>query len=147
MVLNLKKFYASQKWMGAVDLEGEPMEVTISDVKVETFPEGGQKPVLYFSEVKNGKGLPLNKTNFTTIEMIAGTDDAEQWKGVKIELFPTWVDFKGTSTEAIRCRRPTSKGGSKPASKPAKPQRPQRQATPSFSVADHAEQLDDEIPF
>lgn len=89
------------KWLKASDLGGNQPTMTISDVKYEEVGDDGNKPVIFFEETD--KGIVLNKTNATNISEKYGTK-TEAWRGKKVILFTTWVDFNGKSVEAIRIR-------------------------------------------
>ena len=91
------------KYLKAEDLQGRRMNVTISEVIVESI-RNEDKAVLYL-EGKN-RGLVLNKTNTATIKEITGTADTDLWGGKKIVLFGTRVDFQGKRVPAVRIDRP-----------------------------------------
>ena len=90
------------RFAAAADLKGREVPLTIDRVELETF-ENKQKPIVFFKGAE--KGLVCNKTNFNLIALIAG-EDTDDWPGKSIILYPTMVDFKGETKEAIRVRRP-----------------------------------------
>ena len=80
------------------------MALTISAVMVEDVgsdKKSEPKPIVYFSE--RDKGLVLNVTNKNTLVELLGVE-TDRWKGQRITLFPTQVDFRGDQVEAIRIR-------------------------------------------
>src|SRR3990167_176981 len=93
------------KYLRAADLNGKEPIVTIDHIAVETLGDDS-KPVVYF--VGKSKGLVLNKTNWNAIEEIAGQDDSDQWKGVRVKLFMAKVEFQGKRVPAIRVDAPMS---------------------------------------
>lgn len=89
--MNPLKYYTSDKYIAAADLDGKDVSVTVADVKVEEVQgQPGTKPkkkcVVYFT--KGVKGLVLNKTNVRALAKRLG-QDTEQWKGQSITLHPT----------------------------------------------------------
>jgi len=112
------------KWLAAADLDEQDLIVTIAGISQETLGDDA-KWVLYFEDQE--KGLVLNKTNTRTIAGLYG-DDTDDWIGQQITLYPTWVDFQGKQTEAIRVRpkqprkaRPQPATAVKSSGKPAAP--------------------------
>lgn len=101
--MDINKAFPS-KYLKADDAEDD-LIVTIKGVKVETVGQGQkaeQKPVVYFNE--HEKGMVLNKTNAKMIAKIAGSDDTDDWKGVKIRVIATEVEFQGDLVMALRVR-------------------------------------------
>ncbi len=94
------------KFMKVVDLNGKELTATISSVEKEQVGED-LKPVVYFKGGKL-KALVLNKTNFESIEEIAGSDETDDWDGVKITLFPSTVRFNGQKVPCVRVKAPTA---------------------------------------
>lgn len=69
---------------------GGPRELTINLVVMETFTKDSrstQKPVMYF--VEPGPGLVLSATNWDRFAEWIGTDETDEWEGVKVRL---WLD-------------------------------------------------------
>lgn len=97
------------------DLKGRRVQLTIQSVEMEEVGEG-HKPVVYFGG--QSKGLVLNKTNASMIEEIAGSDDTDDWAGVRIVLYPARVDFKGNRVPAIRVDLPVPKGPARESKQP-----------------------------
>jgi hypothetical protein len=131
--MNIDEQYGENKYLKAEELD-EDMVVTIRGVKVETLGQGKdaeEKPVVYFKELP--KGLALNKTNATTIKTLYGPE-TDDWKGQKITLWATEVDFQGKMVPAIRVRSRA------PSSKP----KPKPQPAP---VAAEQDDDDQDIPF
>jgi hypothetical protein len=92
------------KFMKVVDLEGQELTATISSVELEQVGDD-KKPVAYFKGGKL-KALVLNKTNFESIEEISGSDETDDWDGVKITLFPSTVRFNGQKVPCVRVKAP-----------------------------------------
>jgi len=98
-IMHINELFPS-KYVKCSDLAGKPKRMTIFAVARETL-NGETKAVVSFS---NGdKKLVLNKTNGSTLARLLGPDTAA-WSGREIVLFPTRVDFKGDSVDAIRIR-------------------------------------------
>ena len=94
------------------------------------------KLVVYFRGAK--KPLVANLTNYEIIATIVGDDETDNWRGVRVELYPTTVPFQGKVMDCIRIRRPSN---DLPLSAPKQPVPPQ----PALATTD--EEMDDEIPF
>ena len=123
----------------AEDLKGKPWVLHIVSAPNEVLKFNGQedtKTVLYFKGTK--KVLPLNKTNWESVEMILGPD-SDDWPGGKIEVYPTVTDLRGKQTDCVRVRRPSTNGGIDVA----------KSATPAKVKAKPAadDGMDDPIPF
>jgi hypothetical protein len=132
--MDMRKAFPS-KYLKAADLDGRNITVTMLGIKMEQVGQDReeQKPVLYFDGAE--KGLVLNKTNSDRIAEEFGWETNE-WKGHKIILYSTEVDFQGKTVDAIRVRIPKVKDKVQPvASKPA----PSDDEPPAHG--------DDEIPF
>lgn len=95
-------------YLKAADLQGRKVGVTIREVSLEDIG-GEHKPVLYF-EGKD-KGVVLNKTNANMIAEIAGTEETDDWSGVRIILKPDRTDFQGKRVDCIRVEAPGGNGG------------------------------------
>lgn len=108
-----KKF--DRDYIYSYDLDGKDVTVTIREVKAgELVGQGGRKakkPVLYFEESRDNKGLALCKTNAKIIAALYGNDD-DKWVGKRITLFPTTTTFGSEVVECIRIRPtvPEAKG-------------------------------------
>lgn len=112
-------------YLKAADLQGRRVSVTIDKVVMEDIG-GEHKPVVKFHG--KDRGIVLNKTNAAMISEIANSDETDDWKGVKVVLYPTKTDFQGKRVDCIRVDYP---GDGKPAPK-----------------VTHSEPVDDEsIPF
>jgi len=94
------------KYLRASDLDGDT-PVTMKSLIMEEINQE-EKPVLYFGE--EAKGLVLNKTNGKIIGSLHGSE-TDNWPGKRIILYPTEVDFRGETVDAIRVRRQTPKNG------------------------------------
>lgn len=101
--MNINDAFPS-KYLKAADAD-EDLILTIKAVKVETIGQGAkaeQKPVIYFIDAE--KGMVLNKTNAKMIGKIAKSDDTDDWKGVKVRIIATEVEFQGDLVMALRVR-------------------------------------------
>ncbi len=98
-------------WIYAFDLKGRDVTVTIKEVRAAKVKGGvgadrkeQRKPVLFFKESKDQRGLVLCKTNGKTIAAMYG-NDTDGWLGKRVTLFPTVTDAFGQSNvECIRIR-------------------------------------------
>jgi hypothetical protein len=89
------------KFLKAADIGDGERILTISAVSVEEVGDD-QKPVARFNGEK--KGLVLNRTNWDRIAFIAGSDNSDDWTGLRIALYTELVSFGGKSGPAIRVR-------------------------------------------
>lgn len=87
------------KYLKPADLQGQRVTLSVDYVEAQTI--GSDQRLVAFFAGKN-KGLVLNKTNAVMIQEIAGTDETDNWRGVKIVIYPTKVDFQGRRVDAIR---------------------------------------------
>lgn len=138
--MNINESFPS-KYLKASDIDGNPT-VTIANVAEEEVGKDKEmRPVLYFDGEE--KGIILNKTNATNISKLYGyeTDD---WRGKKVMLGTTYVDFQGQSVEAIRIYPPKRQSANAPLT-----QRQDGMGGREFAPPDAhgAAPLDDEIPF
>jgi hypothetical protein len=124
--MNIAEAFPS-KFLKAADLDEQDMSVVIGRVEMETIGTD-RRMLLYFNG--KDKALVCNKTNANSIAKAYGTD-TDGWIGKPIVLFPTHVDYKGESVEAIRI-----KISKKAAAKPA----------PQGNGNGHAD-MNDEVPF
>jgi hypothetical protein len=89
------------RYLKAHELQGTSPTVTIAGVMLETMGRNREKkPVCYF--VGKTKGLLLNKTNAQAIAKIAGSENTDQWVGVRVKLVPTTDTFGKDSYPVIR---------------------------------------------
>ena len=117
------KKYMDKELLGAWDLEGRDVTVTIVEITGAELNNGtkkNKKPVATLASAsgrKLEKKLALNATNCKTIEQLTGSPDVEKWKGVRVTLFPTTTQFGGETKECIRIRpyppkeNPRGRGG------------------------------------
>jgi hypothetical protein len=68
------------------------------------------KPVVYFEN--QSKALVLNKTNSNSLEELSGSDETDDWVGLRISLYATKVDFQGRRVPAIRIDAAPAKSSS-----------------------------------
>ena len=103
---DVTKFWGSQKYIKAADLEGRARVLTIRSVvieKVNPRNDDESKPVLYFLEEK--KGLVVNTTNGKTIVAAYGKNPGS-WSGKPLEVYPTTCDMAGEEVDCVRVRIP-----------------------------------------
>ena len=112
--------YFASKYLKAKDLDG-PKVVAIAEVTDEIFRGSPEpKPLCRFKGMS--KPLILNKTTTEAIEDIAGTDEMDDWTGVKVEIYPTTTEVNGETKACIRIRAPAqAELPTRRAAKPAKP--------------------------
>jgi hypothetical protein len=103
-------------YLKAADLQGRRAPVTVDRVAMEDIG-GEHKPVLFFQG--KDRGLVLNKTNAAMIAEIAGSEETDEWKGVRIVLYPTKTDFQGKRVDAIRVDYPEASAAARPKPAPA----------------------------
>jgi hypothetical protein len=93
-------------YLYAFDLKGRDVTVTIREVKaakVRNESKEQRKPILYFKESHDERGLVLCKTNGKTIAQMYGSD-TDKWLGKRITLFPTTTSFGPNVVDCIRIR-------------------------------------------
>ena len=105
------------KFFRAADVQERPIVLTIQNVAFETMNDGAEKPVARFAE--DGRGLVLNKANYSTISQIAGSDDTTNWHGMRVQLFAGTAEYAGNVVPAVRIRKPHGTGTSATAPKPS----------------------------
>jgi hypothetical protein len=86
-------------YLKAADLQGRRVTVAIDKVVMEDIG-GEHKPVVKFQG--KDRGIVLNKTNASMIAEIAGSEETDDWHGVKVTLYPTKTDFQGKRVDCIR---------------------------------------------
>lgn len=90
-------------YLKASDIRNVEPVVTIDHVAFEPVGKTKEmKAVVYFKG--KDKGVILNKTNATKITQLAGSDQTEDWEGVRIKLFATTTEFGGETVECIRIK-------------------------------------------
>ena len=101
--------------LSAADLQERDVTVTICHIAREALrvEKGGteDKWIVHFSEMQDRpkdqqKKLVLNKTNAMTIAKVYG-NEADDWIGQKITLFPTTCQAFGKTVDCIRVRERT----------------------------------------
>jgi hypothetical protein len=94
----------SKPYVGAWDLEGKEVTVTITEVKAGSLVMNGKtdkKPIVHFKE--SDKGLVCNATNGKTIAGLYGTK-TEAWIGKKITLYASTTSVGGETKDCVRVR-------------------------------------------
>lgn len=97
-------------YIGAWDLAGRDVVVTIAAVKAGELGRGNKKerkPVVFFDGKE--KGFALNKTNAKTIAGMYGNDTAK-WIGRRITIYPSQTMFGSEQVDCIRVRPTPPKG-------------------------------------
>jgi len=110
------------KYIGAADLRGRDVTMTIDSVIVEdlkTSRGSEEKPIVRFAELANrGKNKPhlwvMNKTNAMQIAGVLGSYEVDDWIGRRITLYPTQCEAFGETVDCVRVRptAPPQKRGS-----------------------------------
>jgi hypothetical protein len=101
---NWRKFI-DRNYLYAEDLDGHDTIVTIEKVDggvVKGASGETKKPIATLKGV--AKKLALNSTNCKTIASIAGSEDVDDWVGVRVTLYPTVTEYAGQQTSCIRIR-------------------------------------------
>jgi hypothetical protein len=118
------------KYLKCEDLKGKPRVVQIEDAPVEPLKnnkgEEQTKIVLYFAGAK--KALPLNMTNFDAVVDVTGCGDSKDWRGHRIELYPSKTQMGGKLVDCIRVRPP--RGQQPPQMRPKQPEPPPHSEVP-----------------
>ena len=116
-------------YLYAFDLKGRDVTVTIKEVRavkvMNAEKKAQKKPVVFFRESRDERGLVLCKTNGKTIAAMYG-NDTDAWIGKRVTLYPTTVDAFGQTVEAVRIRPRVPA----PASKPGEFQEPREAPAP-----------------
>jgi hypothetical protein len=101
--MDASRFYEDKsKYLNASHFTRGELEVEIDHVEVEEVGrDREEKLVLYFKN--RPKGLPLNATNYKTLESTRGPE-TDDWVGIRIKLYQTKVEFDGKEVDAIRIR-------------------------------------------
>jgi hypothetical protein len=89
------------KFLKAADVGDGERILTVASVSIEEVGDD-DKPVARFNGEK--KGLVLNRTNWDRLAHIAGSDDSNDWTGLKVALYTELVSFGGKTGPAIRVR-------------------------------------------
>ena len=99
---DIRLLYPSQ-YLGAPDLRGKAVTVTIASIKIEevTGEDGkSRKGIMRFSDA--GKPWIINKTNLRRIASLYGPN-AATWAGKQVTLYPTACrGADGTVVECVR---------------------------------------------
>ncbi len=106
------------QYLKAQDLGNNRVTVTIDRVEMEDIG-GDHKAVLYFQG--KDKGLVLNKTNSSAITEYAGTDETDDWRGVRVVLYKTRTEYQGKRVDCIRIDEAPLQRGAAPAPPPPPP--------------------------
>ncbi|MCH7804772.1 MAG: hypothetical protein IH937_11890 [Acidobacteria bacterium] len=90
------------KYLKSSDIEeaGGELFGTIKEVGTDTMPDGANKAVVAFEEIKP---LILNVTNKNVIKGLYG-DETDLWKGKKVLLYTAEVSFGSKTTTGIRVK-------------------------------------------
>jgi hypothetical protein len=94
-------------YLYAFDLKGRDVTVTIKEVRAAkvmgTDGKSQKKPLVFFKESHDNRGLVLCKTNGKTIAAMYGNDTAG-WVGNRVTLFPTTTEAFKQTVDCIRIR-------------------------------------------
>ena len=105
--MKLEEMFPS-KYIKGQDLQGRPVNVTITRIQPEKMRPNPQSPelqkfVLHTAEGK--KGVVLSKTLASQIAEILESDESDDWIGKKVTLFPVPIVVAGVQRVAIRARK------------------------------------------
>ncbi len=101
--MNIDDIFPS-KYLKASDLNGQDLNVTISNTTVAQFDDGHKIEVVLSGQ---SKSFICNKTNARTIAT-AYSSDTTAWHGREVILFPMMVATPNGPKEAIRVRVPAA---------------------------------------
>ncbi len=107
--MKLEEMFPS-RYVKGQDLQGRDVIVTLASVQPERMRPNSQSPelqkfVLYTVEGK--KGVVLSKTLASQIARALGSDDSDDWTGMKVTLYPEPMTVAGVQRVAIRARKST----------------------------------------
>lgn len=114
ITLNGQELFPSD-WLGAPDLAGKDVVVTISKVdRAELYtPRKGKSVKVIIEFTGKRKRLVCNKTNASTIAKLHGTE-VLKWVGKAITLYPTTCQNGPQTVPCIRVREIAPRQGSTP---------------------------------
>lgn len=92
------------KYLRGSDMEDREIPATVSHVAMEDVADGEKKPVAHFKGAT--KGVVLNKTNWDRLAHISGSDDSDDWDGLRVILYTELVTFNGKTGPSIRIKKP-----------------------------------------
>jgi hypothetical protein len=93
------------KWLAASDLD-TPVTATIKDVTSETVsPDSPNKAVAHFVE-PGLKPVVLNATRWSALEEITGSEDSDNWRGVRVQLSRGRTQFKSKFVDCVVVSEP-----------------------------------------
>lgn len=87
------------KYLSANDVKTKRFNGTVERVDIEEMSDKKRKHVVYFKG--QDRGVVLNKTRYSALAEIAGTNKPEKWKGTKVVLFAGKTNFGGKSVACI----------------------------------------------
>lgn len=102
-------------YLKATDLKGQTVNITISNVSLESFKDEGDKLIVHFHGTD--KKLVCNKTNANLIAEVHGPE-TDAWVGKQITLHPARVEFQGKLVDAIRVQYPQTQQIAEPIDPP-----------------------------
>lgn len=142
-------------YLTAEDLNGKAVPAVVRDVTLATMNDNKKKAVLHFKNSE--KVLALNVTNANMMEELTGSDETDDWIGVRICLYPTKVDFQGKRVLAVRIKafngagpaqaapQAPQRASAKPAATPARAPEPDPETAPAEALGES--EFDDVVPF
>lgn len=141
-----KKLMDPKDMLFAYDLDGRDVTITIEKVTGgELTGEQGRKTKKPIAHIAGKtKKLALNNTNCQTIEQLTGTNDYEQWKNVRVTLFPTTTNFGGKTVECIRIRPYHPKGTKEEADRQAREDAKRAEARKYYRRPGDEQELDEQ---
>jgi hypothetical protein len=107
------------KYFRAADYpEGWTLTAEVETARVEEFQNGSdkiEKLVVYLKKQKSG--LVIGPTVWDQFAELTGTDEANDWKGHRVELYRDKTRFGGKVVPCIRVRKPDTPAPAKKSSK------------------------------
>ena len=99
------------KYLKGIDLQGKAWRLTIADVKTERMSPGKGRPeeekwILHFQETP--KGVILSRTTAYQIAVALDTENAADWVGRAITIYPEPMTVGGQEHIGIRARKAES---------------------------------------
>ncbi len=95
------------RFMQSADLDDGPITATMKEVLHEnlgTTDKPDEKPVAVFEEAV--KPVVLNITRCEALAEIAGSEDMDDWPGIRIRLSKGWTRYQGKRVPCIEVLPP-----------------------------------------
>lgn len=103
---DVRKLYDDKDLLGAFDLDGRDVTVTIESIEGGVLKgadgKSNKKPIIRFKGKKKGYAVPI--TVARVIAAMYGGFKSELWIGRRVTLYPTTCDAFGKTVDCIRVR-------------------------------------------